>query len=286
MSSVTFPPQASAPAPGSEPTDSAALGHGLGIALVMGALPALAAAPTEAAIAEARLEGRIGTALLLDRTLHPFDLEVDVDGDTAILRGTVDADGARDRAERVVRVTGGVGRVDNRIAVERGTPRVVAPRTLDGARLDASISAAVRSRLLWHDATARLPIAVETRARRVTLSGRVADVESRLAAARVAHAIDGVRSVDNRIAVVPPRAAADGARRAPAQTGEAPAATRARDDVAGLGLEVETKEGVTGAWRDELAACTGPTVARSAVAGASIAPMPRVRRDRWLFPVT
>ena len=76
--------------------------NAVGIALVLGAAPALAGDKSmDQAVSEARLEGQIGTAILLNRHLNPFEISVDVEGDTAILTGTVDESIDKELAERV-----------------------------------------------------------------------------------------------------------------------------------------------------------------------------------------
>jgi len=131
------------------------IGNVLGIALIMGMTPALAADKSlEQSIAEARLEGQIGTAILLNRHLSAFEIDIDVEGDTAILTGTVDESVDKDLAERVAKNAKGITKVDNRIAVdaaakmrERGTDN---DRDFDEAVEDASTTASVKSRLLWN----------------------------------------------------------------------------------------------------------------------------------------
>jgi hypothetical protein len=113
----------------------ALLSGGLGIALVMGLGPASAADRSlDQAVREARLEGQIGSAILLHRRLDPIRISVDVQGDTAILTGTVDAAKDRESAGRLAGDARGITRVDNRIAVDAGTrPR---QRAGDGAATD------------------------------------------------------------------------------------------------------------------------------------------------------
>ena len=151
------------------------LSHALGIALMFGLAPAIAAEKSlEQAVGEARLEGQIGTAILLNRHLNPFEISVDVEGDTAILTGTVDEAIDKELAGRVAMNAKGIARVDNRIAIDANTPgrpRVDGQRDLGEVLEDASITASVKSRLLWNELTDGLDIEVDTVDHRVTLTG-------------------------------------------------------------------------------------------------------------------
>jgi osmotically-inducible protein OsmY len=186
------------------------LSNALGIALALAVLPAGAHdQPLEQAINEARLEGTIGTAILLNRHLNPFEISVDVEGDTAILSGTVDEAVDKQLAERVALNARGIARVDNRIAVEPEAKlrerRSEGERDFDEAVEDASITASVKSRLLWNDVTDGLEIDVDTMRGKVTLSGKASSEAEKSLATKLARLTDGVRSVDNRIAIAPDR---------------------------------------------------------------------------------
>lgn len=180
----------------------------LGIALASALSPARAHDQSLGqAVNEAKLEGQIGTAILLNRHLNPFEISVDVEGDTAILTGTVDEAVDRQLAERVALNARGIARVDNRIAVEPEAKlrerRSTGERDFDEAIEDASITASVKSRLLWNDVTDGLDIDVDTLRGKVTLSGQASTEAEKLLATKLARITDGVRAVDNRIAVAP-----------------------------------------------------------------------------------
>lgn len=180
----------------------------LGVALMFGMSPLLAAEKSlEQAVTEARLEGQIGTAILLNRHLNPFEISVDVEGDTAILTGAVDESIDKELAERVALNAKGVARVDNRITVDTAAKQRERKddddRDFDEAVEDASITASVKSRLLWNDTTDGLDIEVDTMNGRVTLGGTATTQAEKDLATRLATRTDGVRSVDNRISVQP-----------------------------------------------------------------------------------
>jgi osmotically-inducible protein OsmY len=224
--------------------------------LVLSAGVANAADKTlEQSVTEARLEGQIGTAILLNRHLNPFEISVDVEGDTAILTGEVDESIDKELAERVALNAKGIKRVDNRITMDGEAVRRVRntqdnDRDFDEAIEDASVTAAVKSRLLWNDTTDGLDIGVDTMAGRVTLTGNATTQAEKDLATRLARRTDGVRSVENKIVVQP----SDGGLPSGEQAGEAIAdswiTTKVKssllmsNDVDGLDLTVETKDGV------------------------------------------
>lgn len=228
------------------------LSTALGIALVMGMAPAMAADKTvEQQVGEARLEGQIGTAILLNRHLNPFEISVDVEGDTAILTGTVDESIDKELAERVAMNAKGIARVDNRIAIDAD----VAPRERkDGDRdfgetlEDASVTASVKSRLLWNDTTDGLDIEVDTVNGRVSLTGDATTEAEKDLATRLAMRTDGVRSVDNKIVVKP--STQPQPENADERISDTWITTKVKssllmsNNVDGLDLTVETKDGV------------------------------------------
>ena len=231
------------------------LSNALGIALIMGVAPAMAADKSvEQAVAEARLEGQIGTAILLNRHLNPFEISVDVEGDTAILTGNVDESIDKDLAERVALNAKGITKVDNRIAVDAATKmrernRDDNDRDFDEAVEDASVTASVKSRLLWNDSTDGLDIEVDTMNNRVTLTGDATTQAEKDLATRLALATDGVRSVENKI-VVKASSTAPVADQAGEKIADSWITTKVKSsllvakNVDGLDLTVETKDGL------------------------------------------
>ncbi len=148
-------------------------------------------------------EGAVWSAIAFNRHLSPFSIDVDVDSGTATLTGTVESDVDRDLAEQVALGIEGIERVDNQLTVEtsagdreEGRSQVV--RQLE----DATLTATVKSKLLWNSNTAGLDIHVVTETGVVTLTGIAESPESRELAGRLAENTGGVRGVVNRIEVV------------------------------------------------------------------------------------
>lgn len=174
------------------------------IALVLGSACVPARADTAADnLSEANKEGRIWTSFALNPHLDALELGIDVEGETAVLTGTVPGAIERDLAEQVALGVSGVKQVDNRIKID---PRLE-PAVSDGQRspadiaADATITASVKSKLLWSNHVRGLDVDVDTIDRRVILSGEADSSAARDAASRLALGTVGVRSVDNRLIV-------------------------------------------------------------------------------------
>lgn len=179
------------------------------IALALATLPATVRADTlSEELSEANKEGRIWTSFALNPHLDALDLGIDVEGESAILTGTVPGAIERDLAAEVALGISGVKRVDNRIRIDPAWRR---PPPADGQRspadiaTDATITASVKSKLLWSARVDGLHVDVDTISRRVTLSGVVASAAARDMAGRLAADTQGVRAVDNRLKVDPAR---------------------------------------------------------------------------------
>ena len=157
----------------------------------------------EQSVDDARKEGRILGAYALNRNLSVFRLSVEVRGTQASLSGTVDSPVEKELAERIARGVNGIDRVDSRIVVDPHWSRPAAGTERDFADVvgDATITAKVKSRLLWNDATDGLDINVDTDRGRVTLKGVADSKESKALAGRLAATTDGVRGVDNQLSV-------------------------------------------------------------------------------------
>jgi hyperosmotically inducible protein len=161
-------------------------------------------AATNTPVTDARRETQILTRFNADAQLRGYDLTVIVDGDQAALGGVVDTDVARQLAGQVATDAAGIKHVDNRIRVDAGAVPPARTRTVRSADTiagDATISAAVKSRLLWNAHTEGLDIRVDTREGRVTLAGNAISYAERDVAGIVAGNTDGVINVNNELAL-------------------------------------------------------------------------------------
>jgi osmotically-inducible protein OsmY len=151
---------------------------------------------------EARQEGSIWTAFALNKHLSPFKLDVSVDQGTAVLKGKVENEVDRELAERIALDIKGIDKVDNQleidpeVAAEPGTKASMAQRFED-----ATLTATVKSKLLWSSVTEALKIDVDSKDGVVTLKGRAQSPEAKEVAGSLATNTDGVVSVNNLISI-------------------------------------------------------------------------------------
>jgi hyperosmotically inducible periplasmic protein len=155
-------------------------------------------------VTEARQESQIWTTYSLSPYLRANDLKVSVDNGTATLTGTVEEDVNKDLAKQIALGVNGIKEVDNQIKVE---PDYVSPARTSEERSfgevvdDASITATVKSKLLWGKNTDGMEVDVDTRMGTVTLNGSADNGASRELAGRMAENTRGVVSVDNKLVV-------------------------------------------------------------------------------------
>jgi hyperosmotically inducible periplasmic protein len=162
--------------------------------------------------ADARREAVIWTTYATNQNLRANDIDVEVKSGTAILSGTVESDVEKNLAEQLAKNVNGVNRVDNRLKVDANY-RPVARR--DGTERDfgtfvsdATITAQVKSKLLWNTNTDGLQIDVDTMNGRVSLTGTADTKAARDLAGRLASNTQGVVAVDNKLTIDPDRAVA------------------------------------------------------------------------------
>ena len=155
-------------------------------------------------ITEARQESQISTSYSLSPYLRANDLEVSVDMGTATLTGTVEEDVNREMAEQIASGVTGITTVDNQIIVAADyvpTSRTSQERNFGDVVDDATITAAVKSKLLWSKNTEGLEMNVDTNMGKVTLRGAAESDASKALATTMAANTRGVLSVDNRLVV-------------------------------------------------------------------------------------
>lgn len=158
----------------------------------------------EPTVDDARREAQIWTSFAFNPHLKASDISVEVRGDRAYLTGTVDEATDKDLAAEIARGVGGIATVDNQLVVdENWTPKPRDPNATDRDFAttveDATITASVKSKLLWNDHTDGLEIDVDTVGGRVTLTGTADTPQAKQIATRLARNTDGVVAVDNRL---------------------------------------------------------------------------------------
>ncbi len=155
-------------------------------------------------LSEARQESQIRTAFSLNSYLRANDLQVSVDEGKATLTGTVEEDVSKELAHEIAHGVTGIENVDNQIKVDSDyapPERTSQDRSFGEVVDDASITATVKSKLLWSKNTEGLDINVDTAMGKVTLSGEAESDDAKALAATMAANTRGVVSVDNRLVV-------------------------------------------------------------------------------------
>lgn len=179
----------------------------LAAALALMAAPGLALAGNDGKTAmaageeDAYREGQIWATYVTNPGLNALDLQVDVQGDKAIIGGTVETLIQKRLAERIADRTDGVATVDNRITVDPELLVTVIEPVPGYATYvaDATLEAMVDSKLLWNQYTDGLDIQVMTDGGVVTLTGVADTPNSRDLAGRLAATTPGAVLVHNRL---------------------------------------------------------------------------------------
>ena len=173
------------------------------IALAIAAISGNVAADTMSQNAtEARQETQIWTTYALSPYLRASDLTVSVHGGKATLSGTVEDGVNKDLAKQIALGVAGISEVDNQIKVQPDyVPVRKADRGYGEVVDDATITAAVKSKLLWSKQTDGLAVDVDTQRGNVTLRGSADNEGEKKHATRLAMNTRGVESVDNQLVV-------------------------------------------------------------------------------------
>lgn len=200
-------------------------------------------------LAEANKEGRIWSALALNPHVNAYQIDIDVEGETATLTGTVEESAEAQLAEMLAMDVSGVKNVVNNIKVDRSyraPARKPGDRDYAMSSNDATITARVKSKLMWNGATDGLEIDVDTNNGRVKLTGTADTDAAKAIATRLAANTSGVRSVDNQLMVEKGyvrKVSSD-----PIEdswiTAKVKSSLLFSDDVDGLDINVDTKDGV------------------------------------------
>ena len=151
-------------------------------------------------ITEARQESQIWTTYALSPYLRANDLQVTVDDGKAIITGVVEEDIHKELAKEIALGVKGIKDVDNRIDVKADYVAKAEPGYGEAVD-DATITAAVKSKLVWSKYTSGLSTKVTTKNGKVVLSGTADTADSKELAARLAANTKGVRSVTNNLTI-------------------------------------------------------------------------------------
>lgn len=162
--------------------------------------PQAALLPADGAARDAYVAGRLVTAYALCEQLAPFRLQVEVKDGVVRLSGVVDDKVLRELALEIAQELDGVREVRSEVAVEIGAARQIGPGDAFARRIDnAQLVARVRTRLVWNGTTHAAGIEVAADGGTVTLTGTVANQQTRELAGQLAADVRGALHVDNRL---------------------------------------------------------------------------------------
>lgn len=144
---------------------------------------------------------QISTAYALSPFLRSNDIHVSVQGDKATLTGKVEGEVNKDLAMQIALGVTGIKEVDNQITIDKDyvTPEATKDRSFGEVVDDATITAAIKSKLLWSKHADGLTTDVDTNSGKVTLQGTADTDVAKELAGRLALNTKGVVSVDNQL---------------------------------------------------------------------------------------
>lgn len=176
-----------------------------GIALwIAAASTSTLAASASQQLTEARQETQIWTTYALSPYLRANDLKVTVHDGNATLTGKVDEGVNKELAKEIALGVSGIKEVDNQIEVQSDyVPAPSTERSYGELVDDASIAAAIKSKLIWSKNTEGLDTEITSKAGKVTLKGTADSDASKDLVGRMALNTRGVNSVSNQIVVTP-----------------------------------------------------------------------------------
>lgn len=184
------------------------LASGIALAIATGS-SAFADDTVKQQVTDARQEAQIWTTYALSPYLRANDLKVSVHNGKATLTGSVEEDVNKDLAKQIALGVGGVKEVDNQIVVKADyTPPARSSDRSYGERIDdATVTAKVKSKLLWSTYADGMSTNVDTKMGKVTMTGTAASATAKELAGTLASNTSGVLSVDNQLIVKPSTAA-------------------------------------------------------------------------------
>jgi osmotically-inducible protein OsmY len=150
---------------------------------------------------DAWLMTKVKTTLLFHRSVSGIKTEVDVKDGIVTLRGAADNQAQKDLATEYARDVEGVKDVKNEMTVAKTAKETKETRTVGDKIDDASITALVKTTLLYHRSTSGLRTKVTTKNGVVTLSGKAKNAAEKDLASKFAKDVNGVEDVNNLMTI-------------------------------------------------------------------------------------
>ncbi|TQV66308.1 BON domain-containing protein [Exilibacterium tricleocarpae] len=161
---------------------------------------------TKSAFRDGWIEGKLETALIVNRHLDAFDIDISVDNNEARLSGSVESDTHKELATNIALGIEGIDSVDNRLKVEKSTEKKVkrpdqSRRSFSQYMEDISTTAEIKGELLASSNVSGLDVNVDTYRNKVILSGRVETTAEKALAEAIAVRNKEVEDVVNNLKV-------------------------------------------------------------------------------------
>jgi hyperosmotically inducible protein len=147
---------------------------------------------------------QISTTYALSPFLRTHNLHVSVEGNKATLTGKAEGEVNKELAKQIALGVTGINEVDNQITLDYGN----AVKNADTGRSfsmmvdDATITASVKSKLLWSKFADGLKIDVDTDAGKVTLKGAIDSELNKKLSGSLAMNTRGVVALDNQLEII------------------------------------------------------------------------------------
>jgi osmotically-inducible protein OsmY len=151
---------------------------------------------------DAWIQTQLITTYGLNEHLSPFSIDVAVQDGQVTLTGEVETEIEKELAGQIARSVDGVKSVKNDIGVNQESDREREPSAFYQAVTEATLTAKVKSNLLWNEHVSGTDITVTTENGVVTLEGSVGSEAERDLAVQLTRNTDGVESVRNRLTVL------------------------------------------------------------------------------------
>ena len=164
-------------------------------ALLAGSAHALGTADGKTPITDTWLTAKTKIALFANARIKGSDITVEASRGAVIIRGKVDSDIARQRAEGIAKEIPGVTSVKNNLQIIAPSIREV----IDDK--DEAITTRVADQITKDSQLKKAGIVVRTFAGVVSLSGEISDIETSAHASWAAWQVPGVKSVKNELRV-------------------------------------------------------------------------------------
>jgi osmotically-inducible protein OsmY len=175
----------------------------IGVLLISSLLFNSSFAQNSAQTSDAFIEGKLISVYTLNDQLNPFEIDIESKDGVVTLKGEVESDIDRSLAVELANSIEGVTNVDDQLQVNPDIGRDYERSGFANSVRNATITAKIKSQLLWNSKTDGLDIQVNTRDDRVTLEGAVASDDESKTAEEIARNTKGVVSVTNELTVNP-----------------------------------------------------------------------------------